>query len=115
MLRDHRLELLLSERGLQEHDIGRVIIAGAFGSYINLESAIAIGLLPALPLDHFKQVGNAAGLGIRKMLVSRKARVEAGELARRCRYVELSTRGGFQKTFLANIGFKTHSKLRRAL
>ena len=100
------IELLLHDRALQEHDIELVVIAGAFGSYIDVGSAIAIGLLPALPLDRFKQVGNAAGVGVRQILASRQTRARARELAQRCRYVELSTRGDFQKTFLHNIGFK---------
>ena len=94
-----------------EDDIARVVIAGAFGAYIDVASAIAIGLLPALPLDRFSQVGNAAGLGVRRLLASRETRAQARELALQCRYVELSTRGDFQKTFLHNIGFKP----RRAL
>jgi uncharacterized 2Fe-2S/4Fe-4S cluster protein (DUF4445 family) len=105
------IELLLNDRELHEHDIGLVVIAGAFGSYINVGSAIAIGLLPALPLDRFKQVGNAAGVGVRQILASRQTRARALSLAQRCRYIELSTRGDFQKTFLHNIGFKP----RRAL
>jgi uncharacterized 2Fe-2S/4Fe-4S cluster protein (DUF4445 family) len=105
------IELLLRDRALHEHDIELIVIAGAFGSYIDVGSAIAIGLLPALPLDRFKQVGNAAGVGVRQILASRQIRARARELAQRCRYVELSTRGDFQKTFLHNIGFKP----RRAL
>jgi len=108
------VELLLRDRGLGENGIDRVVIAGAFGAYINVASAIAIGLLPSLPLERFHQVGNAAGLGIRQMLASQQARGKARELARRCRYVELSTRSDFQKTFLGNIGFKPPSNLRRA-
>ena len=76
------VELLLRDRSLAEGDIERVVIAGAFGAYIDVKSAIAIGLLPALPLDRFKQVGNAAGVGVRRMLASRKARAQARELAR---------------------------------
>jgi len=109
------IDLLLRERGLQERDIELVIIAGAFGSYINIGSAIAIGLLPLLPLDRFRQVGNAAGVGVRQMLTSRRMRAQARELAERCRYIELSTRSDFQKTFLHNIGFKSRPNLRRAL
>lgn len=109
------VELLLRERGLQEDDIALVVIAGAFGSYIDIANAIAIGLLPTLPLDRFKQVGNAAGAGVRQMLASLKARARARELAQFSRYLELSTRGDFQKTFLANIGFKSRPNLRRAL
>jgi uncharacterized 2Fe-2S/4Fe-4S cluster protein (DUF4445 family) len=108
------LELLLRDRGLEENDIDRIVVAGAFGAYIDLTSAIAIGLVPPLPLEKFEQVGNAAGLGIRQMLASRQARTEARELARRCKYVELSTRSDFQKTFIANIGFKAQANLRRA-
>jgi len=109
------VELLLHECGLLEENIGRVVIAGAFGAYINVASAIAIGLLPVLPLDRFAQVGNAAGRGIRLMLTSLQARAEARALAERCRYIELSTRADFQKSFLANIGFNRQTKLRRAL
>jgi len=105
------LELLLRERGLDEGDIELAVIAGAFGAYIDIDSAVIIGLLPNLPRERFRQVGNAAGAGIRRLLVSRPARQSARELAARCRYVELSMRSDFQKTFLHNIGFKQ----RRAL
>jgi len=108
------IELLLDDAGLVESDIERVIIAGAFGAYIDVRSAITIGLLPALPLDRFEQVGNAAGIGVRQMLASRQMRAQARDLARRCRYVELSTRDGFQRAFLHNIGFKTRPQRRRA-
>lgn len=99
-------QLLLRNRGLIESDIARVVIAGAFGAYIHVANAIAIGLLPALPVDHFTQVGNAAGAGVRQMLASRQARAQARDLAKACRYLELSTRGDFQKAFLQNISLK---------
>jgi len=108
------IELLLRIANLQESAIERVVIAGAFGSYIDVQSAVAVGLLPALPADRFSQVGNAAGLGVRQMLTSRKARARAHELAGRCRYVELSTRADFQKTFMHNIGFRKRIEARRA-
>ena len=100
------IELLLRDRALREGDIQLVVIAGAFGAYINVSSAIAIGLLPLLPLNRFKQVGNAAGVGVRQILASRQRRARARALAQSCRYVELSTRDDFQKIFLHNIGFK---------
>jgi uncharacterized 2Fe-2S/4Fe-4S cluster protein (DUF4445 family) len=103
------MDLLLKHMGLAEPKLERVIIAGAFGAYIDIRSAIAIGLLPDLPSERFEQVGNAAGLGIRQMLASKGARVRAAEIAARCRYVELSTRAEFQKTFMRNIGFRRAS------
>ncbi|MFA6311104.1 MAG: ASKHA domain-containing protein [Sterolibacterium sp.] len=99
------VDLLLRDHGLQERDIERFIIAGAFGAYIDIASGIDIGLFPDLPAARFDQVGNAAGLGVRRMLTSLTARARAAELAASCRYVELSTRGEFQKTFLQHIGF----------
>jgi len=99
------VDLLLREAGLEEAAIERMVIAGAFGTYIRVESAIAIGLLPALPLERFEQVGNAAGLGVRMVLASASARERARQLARRCRYLQLGSLPGFQKAFLGRIGF----------
>lgn len=104
------VELLLREAGLQAGEIEQFIIAGAFGAYIDVRSGIATGLFPALPPARFVQVGNAAGLGVQRMLASAPAREQAGELAARCRYVELSTQPGFQKTFLQHIGFNTSTR-----
>ncbi len=101
------VELLLRLAGLQAGEIDRFIIAGAFGAYIDVQSGIATGLFPALAPARFVQVGNAAGLGVQRMLASGRAREQADELAARCRYVELSTQAGFQKAFLQNIGFNT--------
>ena len=99
------LDLLLAEAGLSAGSIGCCVIAGAFGAYIDVASSIEIGMLPDLPHGRYLQVGNAAGLGARMMLASCPARRRAAELAADCRYLELSTRSDFQKTFLNNIGF----------
>jgi uncharacterized 2Fe-2S/4Fe-4S cluster protein (DUF4445 family) len=93
------IQVLLETNGLAEGEIEAVIIAGAFGTYIDVESAIAIGMLPRLPLDRFRQVGNAAGMGARLALTSQHQRFEAEALARRIGYVELATAPGFTSTF----------------
>lgn len=97
--------LLAAEAGLTEAQIDRFVIAGAFGAYISVESGVAIGLFPDLSRARFAQVGNAAGLGVQQMLASRERRERAARLATDCRYVELGSRGDFQKTFLKHIGF----------
>jgi len=99
-------ELLLDEAGLTDAAIERFVIAGSFGAYIDVESGISIGLFPDLPRERFRQVGNAAGVGIRRMLASVEARARAKELAATCRYIELSSRSDFQKVFLKHIGFQ---------
>jgi uncharacterized 2Fe-2S/4Fe-4S cluster protein (DUF4445 family) len=86
------IQTLLENGGCQEEDIRQVVIAGAFGSYIDASSAMAIGMLPSLPLERFHQVGNAAGAGARLAL-------EAQRLASRVEYVELATTPNFMKTF----------------
>jgi uncharacterized 2Fe-2S/4Fe-4S cluster protein (DUF4445 family) len=100
------IDLLLRESGLEESALDQVVIAGAFGAYIGLESAVTIGLLPPLPLERFAQVGNAAGVGVRMTLASVALRERARRLAARCRYLELGSLPGFQKTFLGRIGFE---------
>lgn len=99
-------ELLLDTAGVRDADIERFLIAGSFGAYIDLRSGIETGLFPPLPLDRFLQVGNAAGVGIRRMLAAQPARARAAELAEHCQYQELSARGDFQKIFLQHIGFQ---------
>ncbi len=99
------VRLLCAEAGLDETAIDRLVIAGAFGAYVRVDSARAIGLLPPLPAQRCSQVGNAAGLGVQQMLTSLGQRARAAAIAREARYVELSSRGDFQKTFLQHIGF----------
>lgn len=97
------LDVVLDAAGLSAEGLDRLIVAGAFGSYIDIDSAVAIGLFPALPRERFLQVGNAAGLGAQRALVNRAERRVAVELARHARYLELSQAPGFQKTFLGRI------------
>ncbi|HEX9116403.1 MAG TPA: ASKHA domain-containing protein [Anaerolineae bacterium] len=93
------IETLLQNAGLRAEDLDRVIIAGAFGTYIDVESAITIGMLPELPLERVSQVGNAAGTGARLALISRSMRHQAQQLAGRVRYLELARAPGFMRNF----------------
>ena len=99
------IDILLASAGLTEDRIDRVIVAGAFGTYIDIDNATQIGMLPHLPARLFTQVGNAAGLGARMALLSRKLRAEAIALTRRCRYIELSSDAAFQPGFIRRINF----------
>jgi len=93
------IQALLEANGLSDQDVDEIIVAGAFGSYIDVSSAIAVGMLPSLPLDRFRQVGNAAGTGARMALVSRAQRAEAARIARHVRYIELASIPNFQDLF----------------
>jgi uncharacterized 2Fe-2S/4Fe-4S cluster protein (DUF4445 family) len=93
------IEVLLETTGIRAEEIEEFIIAGAFGTYINIPSAIEIGMFPALPLDRFTQVGNAAGAGARQMLLSKKQRLLAENIAKKVNYIELSTYPNFTNIF----------------
>lgn len=94
------IQTLLEAKGRSEQDIEQVLIAGAFGSYIDVASAVTIGLLPDLPLERFRQVGNAAGMGAKLILVSRGKRLEAQAIAQKVQYIELTTAPNFMQTFV---------------
>ena len=94
------IQVLLEANQRTEAEIAQVIIAGAFGSYIDVASAITIGMLPRLPLSHFRQVGNAAGMGAKLALISRHKRARAQTLAAGVNYIELASAPNFRQTFI---------------
>lgn len=93
------IQALVEVRGITENDLQKVIIAGAFGTFIDVTSAIKIGMLPDLPLERFVQVGNAAGTGARLALISLSQRRAAARLAAQVTYIELANLPGFQRKF----------------
>jgi uncharacterized 2Fe-2S/4Fe-4S cluster protein (DUF4445 family) len=92
--------LLLEAAGLQVDDLEEVVVAGAFGTHLQLESAITIGMFPRLPLAAFHQVGNAAGTGARLALLSMAERQRGETIARQVGYIELMTRPSFQDVYV---------------
>jgi uncharacterized 2Fe-2S/4Fe-4S cluster protein (DUF4445 family) len=99
------VDVLLHEAGLEFADIEEFIIAGAFGTYLDIGSSIQIGLFPPLPRNRFRQVGNAAGAGARQMLLSSQRRRVAAELAGRVTYVELTVHSEFTKRYMKALYF----------
>ena len=93
------IQALVEAEGLTEDDLEKVIIAGAFGTFIDVKSAIIIGMLPDLPLERFTQVGNAAGTGARLALISKKERQQAKKIARQDGYIELAKIPKFSHKF----------------
>ena len=94
-------DILLEEAGIHFHEIDEIVVAGAFGTYLNIESAIGIGMFPNLPKNLYRQVGNAAGAGARILLESTEKRKETERILQRTRYIELTTFDGFQDKFVS--------------
>jgi uncharacterized 2Fe-2S/4Fe-4S cluster protein (DUF4445 family) len=93
------IAVLLDEAGLEAEQVERVVVAGAFGTYLDVNSALAVGMFPPLPRERFVQVGNAAGMGAKLALMSRRCREVAGDIARRVEYIELTTHPHFVKAY----------------
>jgi uncharacterized 2Fe-2S/4Fe-4S cluster protein (DUF4445 family) len=94
------IQVLAAVAGMPHGEAVRVIIAGAFGTYIDISSAITIGLLPSLPPENFIQVGNAAGTGARHVLLSIGERHRVEEIAARVKYIELAIDPNFRDLFM---------------
>lgn len=80
--------------------VEKVILAGAFGSFINKESAMTLGMFPDCDLDNVYAVGNAAGDGAIMALLSRTKRLEARNEARKLEFVEIAVAPEFEKEFV---------------
>ena len=97
------IKILLDKLEVKRENVEEVLIAGAFGNYINLESAYNVGLLPKFPNSKVKNVGNAAILGAIKALLSKKSRQEAEKIPHLVRYVELAATTNFQDVLTDSI------------
>lgn len=93
------IELLMAEVGVLPEELDRVILAGAFGTYLSVPSILEIGMLPPVRPEQVAQVGNAAGVGARMALLSVTQRHKAAELARRAEYLELTALPQFSDVF----------------
>jgi uncharacterized 2Fe-2S/4Fe-4S cluster protein (DUF4445 family) len=98
-------QVLLDEAGLAASDIQQVLLAGSFGSYLSPASAIALGLVPKLPVLRVVSAGNVAGEGAKMALLSVRERAAALALLGEVRYVELSDRDGFNDAFVDLLQF----------
>jgi uncharacterized 2Fe-2S/4Fe-4S cluster protein (DUF4445 family) len=87
--------------GLTLEDVGRVLIGGAFGKYINVEKAIQIGMLPDKPFDSFSFLGNTSVRGAYMALLSRSMRQRVAEVGSMMTYLELSADNTFFDEFNA--------------
>ncbi|MEM3421017.1 MAG: ASKHA domain-containing protein [Candidatus Hadarchaeum sp.] len=105
-------KILMKRRQVEEKNIDRVYLAGAFGTYIDKLSAKVIGLYPDIPLSKVKSVGNAAGMGAKQALISREKREDAEAIARNTRYLELTIAPEFNDEFISAMYFP-HAKIDR--
>lgn len=92
---------LAASVGVELADLEEIMIAGSFGNYIKVEEAVAIGLLPDLPIEKFKFVGNGSLLGAAKAAVSSPILKKATDITRSMSYLELSADTGFMDKYVS--------------
>jgi uncharacterized 2Fe-2S/4Fe-4S cluster protein (DUF4445 family) len=97
------IDLLCRDNNLPQPT--RILLAGAFGSYIDKTAALAIGMFPALPESAIEVVGNAAGAGAVLTLFDDDYVSRSKALAQTTRVVDLAAHPGFQSTFIQSLSF----------
>jgi len=104
------ISVLMRQLKITARDISKIFIAGAFGTYVDPQSARLIGMYPDIPLSQVQFVGNAAGSGARMALMSIGIRKKAEEISEKVHYIELGADSNFQNEFL-NATYLPHKNL----
>ena len=97
------ISTLLKAVQIKADDIDRIIIAGAFGNYINIENAILIGMFPDVPVEKYSFIGNGSLQGAALTLVSDEMRNEINEISNKITNLELSSIPGYMEEFVASL------------
>ena len=103
------IRLMLRECRISLADVDRVLVAGAFGSSLDIRNSQALGLLPEVQEGKVVFVGNASLAGARRLLLNRADRSAAEALAARVGHVSLATRPDFQDEFVRSLEFKPYT------
>ena len=91
--------------GIPGERVRELMLAGGFGNYLSIRSALRIGLIPPLPAEKIRYVGNAASLGAQLCLVSESERQRAEQIARSIEHVSLAAHPDFQDVFVGCMNF----------
>jgi uncharacterized 2Fe-2S/4Fe-4S cluster protein (DUF4445 family) len=104
--------VLAASVGVSLSDVEQVLVGGSFGKYINVEKAVQIGLLPDLPWERFRFLGNTSLQGTYMALLSLDQRQLLAQVARQMTYIELSADNSFYEAFTAAM-FLPHTEIAR--
>jgi uncharacterized 2Fe-2S/4Fe-4S cluster protein (DUF4445 family) len=99
------ITMLLHVAGVPLERVEELLLAGGFGNYLSIPSAIRIGLIPALPPPRVRYVGNAASLGAQLCLLSEAERAHAETIAARTEHVSLAAHPDFEQIFVDSMNF----------
>jgi uncharacterized 2Fe-2S/4Fe-4S cluster protein (DUF4445 family) len=97
------IELLMKEAGIGAGDLREILLSGVFGNYINRAKAVALGLIPPIPLERIHFIGGGAMDGALRALINLEERTRADQISVQVRHIELSGRPDFEETFLRHL------------
>ena len=96
---------LCHEHGIKPEQLDSLILAGAFGNYIDVDNALYIGLLPAVPRERIAAVGNGAGASVCRYLLDRTEDARCEHIRAVTRHVELNASAEFMEQYIMNMNF----------
>jgi uncharacterized 2Fe-2S/4Fe-4S cluster protein (DUF4445 family) len=99
------IAMLQHVAGVPDERVEELLLAGGFGNYVSIPSAVRIGLIPALPAGRIRYVGNAASLGAQLCLLSEAERARAVDVAARIEHVSLAAHPDFEELFVNAMNF----------
>jgi uncharacterized 2Fe-2S/4Fe-4S cluster protein (DUF4445 family) len=106
------IQCLLETTGTRAEHLDTVYVAGGFGNYLDARKAIRVGMLPDIPIDRIRFVGNTAIAGAKMAILSRRAMQKAEEIAGRMTYFDLMNHPRYMEAFI-QANFMPHTDLTR--
>ena len=97
--------------GFEFSNLSKVIIAGGLGNALDIKKSVILGLLPDLPMEKFRFIGNASITGAKMCLLSQEKFNEAKFVAETMTYIDLSTDSEFMNNYTASL-FLPHTNLK---
>jgi uncharacterized 2Fe-2S/4Fe-4S cluster protein (DUF4445 family) len=106
------IQTLLDSTATRAESLAAIYVAGGFGNYLDVRKAILIGMLPDVPVERIRFVGNTSIAGAKMAIMSRHAMAKAEEIANRMTYFDLMNHPGYMDAFL-RANFLPHTDLAR--
>ena len=104
------IRVLMESTQTKAHDLDAIYLAGGFGNFLNVRQAVTIGMLPDVPMEKIKFVGNTSIAGAKTVLLSREALSAAEKIAKSMTYFDLMSHSGYMDEFI-KASFLPHTDL----
>jgi uncharacterized 2Fe-2S/4Fe-4S cluster protein (DUF4445 family) len=106
------VQVLLESTGTRADALDTIYVAGGFGNYLDVRKAILVGMLPDIPVERFRFVGNSSVAGAKMAVMSRHALAKAEDIANRMTYFDLMNHPKYMDAFI-QANFLPHTDLER--